>query len=78
MTDIEERGLVLTETEQSYVDMTTKALKENSISCGNVMWQICSYLKGGYHSVKEVSDTIPGACENLLLDLGIEVHWELH
>ena len=63
-----------TKEEQFYLDKTVEAIKRFDEL--ETLSQIVFYLEGGYHYGAEPSDTIPEACENLLLDLGLSVPWE--
>ena len=74
--------VVLTDEERFYVDRTKESIGKTKLRWRNdsneIEGQICSYLKGGYHYRQEPADTIPAACENLLLDLGIyDIPWEI-
>lgn len=75
--------VTLTDKEKHYVDLTKEAIHKSDLrwkdNDNEIEGQICSYLKGGYHYRTEPSNTIPEACENLLLDLRIyDIPWEIN
>lgn len=69
-----------TEREKSYLDLALGRIRKNGIkgTFDEFFSQVRSYLEGGYHYKMVPSDTIPAACENLLLDLGIyDIPWTI-